>query len=443
MKKNLVMGVAQHYDWDTLEPFVLSCKKNCPSAELLLFVDNISDFTREQLVQCGVLIKDFPEKYKGMLVVNSRFKMYSDFLDEYGDNYEQVFLTDTRDVIFQSNVFECFKDYSNYLCYATEDETIRGSKTDYNWIADRFGKKEADKLLDKKIICLGTVIGTTNEIKIFCREIWESVKHHLMINFDQASMNYLVRNNLLPIKNLFESNTDTGEIFTICFFYNTHPVKTFSNKILRGNDGIPSIVHQYTLIELLVDFVDKIYRKKFFQFDERFIDTRSIIEQTTSLVRVNKIGEATRLFMKEYLTNPNFSNCDRTLKRLLEAILKKPFTQTLELLILAVQNAMTAVVRVMTDKDFSVIHKLIKREKEFGYPIEPEFKKYITDFIYQSAKQAFDANRFAHCLYFIGILNELDMPRDKDFYLFVAKVNRLAGKKEAALEAYKKVLELS
>ena len=112
-------------------------------------------------------------------------------------------------------------------------------------------------------------------------------------------------------------------------------------------------------------------------------------------------------------------------------------------MILAVQNAMTAVVRVMTDKDFSVIHKLIKREKEFGYPIEPEFKKYITDFIYQSAKQAFDANRFAHCLYFIGILNELDMPRDKDFYLFVAKVNRLAGKKEAALEAYKKVLELS
>ena len=54
MKKNLVMGVAKSYDWDILEPFVLSCKRNCPSAELLLFVDDISDFTREQLIRGGV-----------------------------------------------------------------------------------------------------------------------------------------------------------------------------------------------------------------------------------------------------------------------------------------------------------------------------------------------------------------------------------------------------
>lgn len=53
MKKNLVMGVATHYDWNALEPFVTSCKKNCPSADLVLFVDDISDFTREQLMRWG------------------------------------------------------------------------------------------------------------------------------------------------------------------------------------------------------------------------------------------------------------------------------------------------------------------------------------------------------------------------------------------------------
>lgn len=51
--KNLVMGTASGYDWNTLEPFVTSFKRNCPSADLVLFVDNISDFTRNQLICCG------------------------------------------------------------------------------------------------------------------------------------------------------------------------------------------------------------------------------------------------------------------------------------------------------------------------------------------------------------------------------------------------------
>ena len=160
-------------------------------------------------------------------------------------------------------------------------------------------------------------------------------------------------------------------------------------------------------------------------------------------MRADKIGAATRLFLKIFLSNTDFSNNDAALNRLLKLILKKSFTQTPELLLLAVQDAMTSSVKVMTDKDFSVIHELLKREKDFGYPIEPEFKKYVTNFMYQVAKQSFDANRFSYCLYLTDILNEFDMLADKDFYLFVAKVNRIAGRKSEALEAYKKVLELS
>ena len=56
MKKNLIMGAATHYDWNILEPFVTSFIKNCPSAELVLFVDDISDFTREQLIRGGYVL---------------------------------------------------------------------------------------------------------------------------------------------------------------------------------------------------------------------------------------------------------------------------------------------------------------------------------------------------------------------------------------------------
>ena len=53
MKKNVVMASASGYDWTMLEPFVTSFVRNCPSAELVLFVNDLSDFTRDRLTSCG------------------------------------------------------------------------------------------------------------------------------------------------------------------------------------------------------------------------------------------------------------------------------------------------------------------------------------------------------------------------------------------------------
>ena len=49
MKRNLVLGMASGYNWYALEPFVRSFAKNCPNDDLVLFVNDISDFTRSQL----------------------------------------------------------------------------------------------------------------------------------------------------------------------------------------------------------------------------------------------------------------------------------------------------------------------------------------------------------------------------------------------------------
>ena len=54
-----------------------------------------------------------------------------------------------------------------------------------------------------------------------------------------------------------------------------------------------------------------------------------------------------------------------------------------------------------------------------------------------------DSKDAAECFRHINTIEELDMPPDKDFYLFVAKANRIFGRKDEALAAYKKVLELS
>ena len=153
--KNLIMGAAKGYGWDELEPFVTSCKRNCPRVELVLFVDDISDFTRNELTRHGATALNIPDELRGVMIIHSRWKMYADFLTAYGGNFAQVFVADTRDVIFQGNIFAPFAGLTNWLCYATEADDIRGSRTgnnlNYLWLKMCFGAAEADRLADKKL----------------------------------------------------------------------------------------------------------------------------------------------------------------------------------------------------------------------------------------------------------------------------------------------------
>ena len=299
--KNLVLGVAKGYGWDMLEPFVTSFSKNCRSAELILFVDDISAFTRERLIQSGVLLKPFPDEMKRGIPNNTRWKIFSDFLETHGDAYEQIFITDTRDVIFQVDVFAAFENLPNYLGLTTEADIIGGDSAgneNYIWLVDCFGKAAADKLSDKKIICDGTVIGTIAEMKIFTAKMWQAVSAaERSVNFrihDQAVANYLVYNNLLPIKNLIEIDID-GEIFTMAL---ADEFSVHGENILRGGK-IPAVVHQYNRHDDLINLVDEIYHDKNFQADLRFNDMRSVTEQATCLLFAKKNRRRGKIFHEE------------------------------------------------------------------------------------------------------------------------------------------------
>ena len=373
------------------------------------------------------------------MIINLRWKMYLDFLEAHS-YYEQIFVTDTRDVIFQGDVFESFKGCSNCLGYATEFLTISEDRAcNYPWLEGLFGKEEADKLSDKKIICCGTVIATSNEMKIFCRIMWDALKDVKVWGYEQAEMNYLVWNNLLPIENLIESNVVSGEIFTNGLIKDN---KIGGGKILRGDGGVPAVVHQYDRHQELVRLVDKIYRDKNFRIDERFNDMRSVIELMTSLLKVDRIDEGSRIFLKKFFDSADFSLHGDALMKLWSNVLEKPLSQPLKLLELALQYAATSV------KNFSgyflqTLCNNLKRAKELGHPVDPEFKNYAAGILLGFANHNLNLNQLGNCFWCIKEMEKLDLPPDRNFYLLVAKVNRIAGKKDEALAAYKKVLELS
>lgn len=401
--KNLVMGVATNYGWDVLEPFVTSCKRNCSDAELVLFVDNISDFTRAQLISHGVTLVDIPAEYKEILAVNSRFKMYADFLEIHGDDFAQVFLSDTRDVIFQDDVFAKFSGLTNWLGCVTEADFIGRSKVNYDWLAECFGEEEAQRLADQKIICAGTIIGTVNEMKIFCRTMWEAVKSNPDKNFDQATMNYLARHGLLPIENLFEIAAGDGEIFTMELAEN---FSVRGNKILRGDGGIPAVVHQYDRKENLIWLVEKNYHAKNFQVDARFTDIRSTIEQATSLLHAGKIDEAAQLFIGKFLVTTDFNDCAKALLRLWEIAMRQPFSKKIGDIELAVQSALQFVNPLLTHA-LKRICTLLKLSHDGQHSVDENFKNLLINALLKAAQKSLAANdneQYRACVELLKIL---------------------------------------
>ena len=400
--KNLVMGTASGFDWSTLEPFVTSFARYAKNTELVLFLKNISDFTLDKLQRCvkGAL-KIEPFEYTTLDGV-VRFRNFKRYIDAHGDEYEQIFITDTRDVIFQGDIFEHFKGYSNFLGYAYEDDDLRGSKSgfvwNYIWFAKIFGKEEADKLLDKKIICAGSsLIGTPHEIRIFLEKLLTDDPRMGEFAYDQAAFNYLFHNKLVPIENLIEIDTYSGAIYTNGLIKDN---KIRGDFILRGDGGVPAVVHQYDRHKELIELVDRIYRDKNFQFDERFTDMHSVTDQAICLLLANKIGAAAKVFMKKFLVTEDFSGCDAALMRLWELTMKKPLSQATELLVLSAQMALKSVKNLPAAK----ICTLLYHTEKSCYPVAPEFKSELTAQLLKLAVENFFANEREQYLLLIKMI---------------------------------------
>ncbi len=435
--KNLVMGVAKSYAWKDLEPFVASCKKNCPDTEIVMFVDDISDFTRAQLIREGVKLIDISSTLKAVMIINLRWKMYLDFLEQFGDNYAQIFVADTRDVVFQGDPFAPFKNFSKWLGYPTELETIGGRyKVNYNWLVSRFGKAEADKLVDKQIICCGTVIASNNEMKIFCRMMWDALQDDTVWGHEQAVMNYLVHNNLLPIENLIELDVNSGAIFTNAQIKNN---KTQGDFILRGDGGIPAVVHQYDRHAELVRLVDKVYRDKNFSADERFTDPRSVLEQAEHLLFLGKINDTARLFLN--VDDKNFGEEINRLSKLWERILSNVLVPAIGYLEFSVQNALLTA-RNISFQQLNKICMLLIHSVKNRRAVLPRFKLVIAQHLVTVLEQTVKANLAEPSFQCIDFVNALDVPPNKNFYFLAADAYKTFGRKEQALAAYKKALEL-
>lgn len=448
-KKNLVLGLAKGYNWYIVEPFVRSFIKNVSNADMVLFMENYSDFTRFQLEQVKdkpfggkIIIEPVPSELNSMHPANSRWKIFADYIKNLDDKYEQILVSDTRDVIFQGNVFECFKDQKNYLCYAEDFGDVGGKICCgvHDWIEEGFGKEEAAKMDDKNCICPGTVIGTATEMQIFAQAMWDNIPAGAdFYGLDQALQIYIVYNDLVSVKNEIFSDCCSGDILSSEWFHTLNSIKVDGENILRGDGKIPALVHQYDKHPETTKFVNEVHRDLNHRFDERFSDLNSLTDQLPHLIAGNNLNDILKVFTSYLLNKNDFAGCGNSFADYWQTLLYRNNSDIKsEILELAFQRViMSAFSAGFYVNQAKILVRCLELCKKNNRALIADFEDWLKARIIQMAKFHVEHGNFFRYAMCLNLMSRVNLTDNKYFYLLQAEICRKINRKDYAAENYK------
>jgi hypothetical protein len=226
-KRNLVLGVVRGYSFDKLKPFVFSLKNTAFNGDLVLLWNELSRETREDLQKHDVKLMHF--SYRGSGALNSwsrfwpvlapivrlwpdshfarkilksivhlmylRFFVCRDFLAGNQNLYQNVLITDIRDVLFQADPFSGFK--GGLLVFEEDPRIPLGDEKMCNspWVEETFGREALSQIGGYPILCAGTTMGDTASIIYYLTQFENLVcrVNKIANGGDQGIHNYLCR----------------------------------------------------------------------------------------------------------------------------------------------------------------------------------------------------------------------------------------------------------
>lgn len=274
-KKNVIIGAIANYEWDSLKLFFKSYENaNFENCDMIMFVDNINQATRNEIKSYGATIYELPEEYKNWRINNYRYKIYTNFLFNKLDIYNMVLLTDVRDVVFQSDLFKFYNNSKKFLGLAIEDGII-SEPLNKKWMINTYGETLFKTIEEKPIICSGTIWGSIEIIYNFCKVIWEKINSSnitipLKSRHDQTIANYIIYYLKMFGDYIIESHNDDGPIMTIGLTLRKDIYLDSKNNIINKKGKIAAVIHQYDRKIDIVKIQFKKYHLKFKDPKERY-----------------------------------------------------------------------------------------------------------------------------------------------------------------------------
>ena len=262
IKKNLIIGAITNYNWEILYPFFKSYElagfENC---ECVMFVGNMASNTIDKIKSFGVIVYNMPEKYIYKKIINIRWKIYEDYLNENKDKYNLVFTTDLRDSFFQKDIFKYYDSKKSFLGIAIEDGTL-SEVVNQGWIRRTYNNEIYESMKNERIICVGTVWGTPDKFLEFSKIMWERLgsEWSLRVNaVEQAVGNYLIYHDKMFNDCIIKSENKDGPVMTVALTKRYDINFDLNNNILNEKGEIVAVIHQYDRKKDILEFVKKKY----------------------------------------------------------------------------------------------------------------------------------------------------------------------------------------
>ncbi len=254
--KNLALGAAIGYRPDAIKAFVKSFRRvNEVDDVYLLVYSNIDneiktkEFLKEHNINYLICDKTY---VKNASVNNTRYYKYLEFLEK--NYYNNIFITDVRDVIFQENPFNFIKN-NKFLYFFEEDRSECLGNNTYNdaWIISAFGESKLNELKNKPIICSGITFGSYDNILHYLIKMInilnvlkiQNPNAYKVLGIDQGIHNYIAYKENKSFKG-FEIKELGDIVATIGITSQNNPDSiTIKNNLIYLNNKLATVVHQY------------------------------------------------------------------------------------------------------------------------------------------------------------------------------------------------------
>jgi hypothetical protein len=258
--KNLILGIGRNYSIADLRPFVRSARK-FHDCRILMVVNDEAELGKALEAEGVDYYLDKGLSGLGRPHMNfARIADYVAVLQGLTGQIERVFLADTRDVVFQGDVFQALPDAPLILFEEAQDFALEFSGWNGNAIRRTFGEPLFQQIKDHGVICSGTVLGRHSEIIMYC---WEKLllgqmvgrRHHMRPGVDQATTNVVARLGLAPASTVVPYD---GAVATLSGS-NANFLSIKDEKLVTATGGYPAAIHQYDRNPSIRDFVYATY----------------------------------------------------------------------------------------------------------------------------------------------------------------------------------------
>jgi len=265
--RRIVLGAAVGFGVEQVRVFVESLRASGYSGDVVILVRWPGLKVRRYLRGRGVTSIPIVQTRSFTRSVHARrYAIYADYLRRRADRYDQVMLSDVRDVVFQRHPFEDITSSKCHFFLEGSSQTIGEDPTNSRWVRGCATVAEAEAVASRRISCSGITIGGTCAIISYLDRMTQRIRaipfrvyrkighgydqgiHNLLIYLDHRIDGVIVENN--------------GHIATMAIEPQSLYRLDDAGQIRLAAGHLPAICHQYDRFPQFRDTVEARYAMK-------------------------------------------------------------------------------------------------------------------------------------------------------------------------------------